>query len=305
VARRHVLVLGGTGFVGRHLVAQLLAEGDRVTVLSRGVDPHKKRLLSREASIIEGDVGHPDFLRAVLDDVDAVANLIGILNERGDSGAGFAHVHVELLETLIQAMREMGVARLLQMSELNAGTGHSHYLESRGRAEQALRASKLDWTLFRPSVIAGPGDGLFCRFDALLRYAPLLPLGRASARFQPVWVGDVVQAFAKALADPAHIGRSYNLVGPEVMTLAEIVRAGARARGRLRGVLPLPDALGRLQAEIGEHLPGKPISRDNWRSLQTDSTSVENGLLKLGIAPTPVRSRLPEILAACPGRASP
>ena len=298
MARRHVLILGGTGFVGRHLVAHLLRERWRVTVLSRGVDPSKKQKLSRDASIIEGDVANPDFLRAVLDDVDAVVNLVGILNEQGDSGRGFEHVYVELLEALLEAMRDMGVRRLLQMSALNAGTGQSHYLEARGRAEQKVRASKLDWTLFRPSVIAGPGDGLFCRFDALLRYAPALPIGRADARFQPVWVGDVTQAFVNALADDAHVQRSYNLVGPDVMTLGEIVRASARGRGRLRAVLPLPDALGKLQAEIGEHLPGKPISRDNWRSLQTDSTSVENGLLKLGIEPTPVLSRLSEILGA-------
>ncbi|MEI2456984.1 MULTISPECIES: complex I NDUFA9 subunit family protein [Lysobacter] len=300
MARRHVLVLGGTGFVGRHLVERLLRERCRITVLSRGVEPAKKRLLSRDASLIEGDVGNPDFLRAVLDDVDAVVNLVGILNERGDSGAGFEHVFVELLDALIEAMRDMGVQRLLQMSALNAGTGQSHYLESRGRAEQRVRASKLDWTLFRPSVIAGPGDGLFCRFDQLLRYAPALPIGRAGARFQPVWIGDVVQAFANALNDDQHIGRSYNLVGPDVLTLGEIVRATARARGRLRLVLPLPDALGKLQAEVGEHLPGKPISRDNWRSLQTDSTSVENGLLKLGVEPTPVLPKLPEILGLAP-----
>ncbi|QWF17645.1 complex I NDUFA9 subunit family protein [Lysobacter capsici] len=294
--RRHVLILGGTGFVGRHLVEHLLRERCRITVLSRGVDPVKKKLLSRDASLIEGDVGNPDFLRAVLDDVDAVINLVGILNEQGDSGAGFEHVHVELLDALIEAMRDMGVMRLLQMSALNAGTGQSHYLESRGRAEQKVRASKLSWTLFRPSVIAGPGDGLFCRFDQLLRYAPLLPMGRANARFQPVWVGDVAQAFVNALNDDSHIARSYNLVGPDVMSLGEIVRATAKARGRLRAVLPLPDALGKLQAEIGEFLPGKPISRDNWRSLQSDSTSVENGLLKLGVTPTPVLPRLPEIL---------
>lgn len=300
MARCHVLILGGTGFVGRHLVEHLLRERCRITVLSRGVDPAKKRLLSREASIIEGDVGNPDFLRAVLDDVDAVVNLVGILNETGDSGAGFEHVYVELLDALIEAMRDMGVARLVQMSALNAGTGHSHYLESRGRAEQRVRASKLAWTLMRPSVIAGPGDGLFCRFDALLRYAPLLPMGRAHARFQPVWVGDVTQAFVNALNDDSHIARSYNLVGPDVMTLAEIVRAGARARGRWRAVLPLPDVLGKLQADIGEFLPGKPISRDNWRSLLSDSTSVENGLLKLGIVPTPVLPRLPEILGIRP-----
>ncbi|KRD32201.1 hypothetical protein ASE35_14355 [Lysobacter sp. Root916] len=299
-ARRHVVVLGGTGFVGRRLVARLLRDGHRLTVLSRGGDPAKRALLPRDSSLIEGDVHDSGFLRAVLDDADAVVNLIGILNERGDDGSGFERVYVGQLESLIEAMREMGVRRLLQMSALGAGSGDSHYLQARGRAEQRVRASGLDWTLFRPSVIAGPGDGLFCRFDQLLRFAPALPIGRAEARFQPVWVGDVVQAYARALADGGSIGHSYDLVGPDVYTLAELVRLTARARGRLRAVIPLPQALGRLQAGIGEHLPGKPISRDNWRSLQTDSVSADNGLSQLGIAATPVAPRLREILGLEP-----
>ncbi|NUO77596.1 MAG: complex I NDUFA9 subunit family protein [Lysobacter sp.] len=301
-AQRHIVVLGGTGFVGRRLVARLLRDGHRLTVLSRGGDPAKRALLPRDSSLIEGDVHDVGFLSAVLDDADAVVNLIGILNERGDDGKGFERVYVTQLEALIEAMRAMGVRRLLQMSALGAGSGDSHYLQSRGRAEQRVRASGLDWTLFRPSVIAGPGDGLFCRFDQLLRYAPLLPIGRADARFQPVWVDDVVSAYSRALADGGSIGQSYDLVGPDVLSLAEIVRQTARARGRLRAVIALPPKLGRLQAGIGEHLPGKPISRDNWRSLQTDSVSAYNGLPKLGIAPTPVAPRVREILGLEPAR---
>ncbi|MFC3551308.1 complex I NDUFA9 subunit family protein [Lysobacter cavernae] len=299
MARRHVVILGGTGFVGRHLVARLLQGGDRITVLSRGVDSGKRAQLPREASLIEGDVGSVDFLRAVLDDADAVVNLVGILNERGDDGAGFEQVFVGITQALITAMRDMNVRRLLQMSALNAGHGDSHYLQARGRAEQHVRGSKLDWTLLRPSVIAGPGDGLFCRFDALLRYAPVLPIGRAGAKFQPVWVGDVAEAYVRALDDPRSIGESYDLVGPDVMTLAQIVQLSARARGRHRAVIPLPDALGKLQAGIGEFLPGKPISRDNWRSLQLDSISFNDGLRRLGITPTAVEPKIAEILAGC------
>ena len=146
--------------------------------------------------------------------------------------------------------------------------------------------------------IAGPGDGLFCRFAQLLRFAPGLPLGGAGVRFQPVWVGDVAEAFAQALVDDATIGQRYDLVGPEVMTLGEIVTLTAKTKGWSRFVLPLPGMLGRVQAEVGEHLPGKPISRDNWRSLQRDSTSDDNGLPKLGIMPTDVRAKLPDILGA-------
>lgn len=300
MSRAHILMLGGTGFVGRHLAVRLLREGYRVTVLSRGGDRAKRKRLTRDASLIEGNVHDINFLRAVLDDVDAVVNLVGILNEKGDDGIGFERVFVTFLESLTIAMRDMQVSRLLQMSALNAGVGQSHYLQARGRAEALLRATKLRWTLFRPSVIAGPGDGLFCRFDALLRFAPVLPIGRAQARFQPVWVGDVVEAFVRALAEDRTVGRSYNLAGPDTMTLAQIVRATARARGRARLVLPLSDRFGALQAEIGERLPGKPISRDNWRSLQTDSISLEDGLSLLGITPTPVGPRIGAIVRGTP-----
>lgn len=299
----HVVILGGTGFVGRHLVARLLDDGHRVTVLSRGLSASAHSALPDAVDVHVGDVRDPAFLQGAFAEADAVVNLVGILNETGDDGSGFEQVFVGITEVVIAAMRAGSVRRLLQMSALHAGDGASHYLQARGRAEQRVRASALAWTLLRPSVIAGPGDGLFCRFDALLRLVPVLPIGRADARFQPVWVGDVVEAYARALGDEASIGQSYDLVGPDVMTLAQIVRMTARARGRHRPVIALPDALGRLQAEIGEHLPGKPISRDNWRSLQTDSVSADNGLPRLGITPTPVAPRLAEILGLPAGHA--
>ncbi len=289
-----VVVLGGSGFVGRRLVAHLLADGHRVCVLSR--DAGTRERVPAAAEHRAGDVYDAAFLGEPFAGTDAVVNLVGILNERGDDGRGFRRVYVELADAVIDAMRAAGVRRLLQMSALHAGDGASHYLQARGEAEAHVVASGLDWTLLRPSVIAGPGDGLFCRFAQLLRFAPGLPLGGTGVRFQPVWVGDVAEAFARALADDATIGRHYDLVGPEVMTLGEIVKLTAKTKGWSRFVLPLPDALGRVQAEVGEHLPGKPISRDNWRSLQRDSTSDDNGLPKLGIVPTDVCAKLPEIL---------
>jgi NADH dehydrogenase len=293
---RTIAILGGSGFVGRALVARLLADGHRVRVLSRSDDTRARTPSAAEHLV--GDVYAAGFLREAFAGCDAVINLVGILNERGDDGRGFRKVYVELAESVLAAMRDTGVRRLLQMSALHAGDGESHYLKARGEAETLVRASGLDWTLLRPSVIAGPGDGLFCRFAQLLRFAPGLPLGRADARFQPVWVGDVAAAFARSLVDDATIGRSYDLVGPKVMTLGEIVHLTAKTKGWSRFVLPLPDLFGRLQAEVGEHLPGKPISRDNWRSLQRDSVSADNGLPKLSIAPTDVRAKLPEILGA-------
>ena len=291
---RTITILGGSGFVGRALVARLIAGGDRVRVLSRSESTRTRT--PADAELLVGDVFDKAFLSTAFEGTDAVINLVGILNERGDDGSGFRKVYVELADVMLAAMQGGGVRRLLQMSALHAGDGDSHYLKARGEAETIVRASSLDWTLFRPSVIAGPGDGLFCRFAQLLRFAPGLPIGRADARFQPVWVGDVVDAFVRALGDDATIGHSYDLVGPEKMTLTEIVRLTAQTKGWTRFVVPLPGVLGRIQAEVGEHLPGKPISRDNWRSLQRDSTSDDNGLPKLGITPTDVRGKLPEIL---------
>lgn len=291
---RRIAILGGSGFVGRALVARLLDDGHAITVLSR--DASTRTRLPAQARHIVGDVYDAEFLRTAFAGMDAVVNLVGILNERGDDGSGFRKVYVDLAAAMIGAMHAAGVRRLLQMSALHAGDGQSHYLKARGVAETLVRESGLEWTLFRPSVIAGPGDGLFCRFAQLLRFAPGLPLGGADTQFQPVWVGDVAEAFARALDTPDSVGAAYDLVGAERMSLAEIVRLTARTRGWPRFVLPLPTALGRLQAEIGEHLPGKPISRDNWRSLQRASVSDDNGLPKLGIAPTDVRAKLPEIL---------
>lgn len=298
VTGRNIVVLGGTGFIGRRLVQRLAAGGDQVTVLSRDPGAHADRLLAPGATVRRVDVHDGVALREALvaARADAVVNLVGILNERGDDGRGFRRAHVELTGTLISACHAAGVRRLLQMSALNAGRGQSHYLASRGECEQVVRASGLDWTLFEPSVVFGPGDGLFARFAALLRLAPVLPLACAQARFAPVHVGDVVEAFARALRDRATIGEVYELYGPDVYSLQEIVRMTARQLGLRRWILPLPNGLSRLQAAVCDHVPGKPFSSDNWRSLQTDSVGGIDGLHRLGITPTRVVDVLPAML---------
>src|SRR5690606_38616456 len=223
-----LVILGGTGFVGRHLVSRLAREGHRIVLLSRNIALHSDRLLPPGVDLRELDVYDPTALQQAFAGADAVINLVGILNERGDNGRGFRRAHVELSKLVIAAMKLAGVRRLLQMSALNAGRGQSHYLKSRGEAEAAVKASGLDWTIFEPSVIFGPGDGLFCRFATLLRLAPVLPLARAGARFAPVYVGDVVEACRRALHDRRTFGEVYELYGPDVFTLREIVRMTAR-----------------------------------------------------------------------------
>ncbi len=293
---QRIVVLGGTGFVGRHLVRRLVADGHAVTVLSRNSGIHHEEVFPPEVTLRDCNVYDTAALTRALQGADAAINLAGILNERGDSGKGFRRVFVELTDALIAACHQAGVRRLLQMSALNAGRGRSHYLKARGEAEAHVKASGLDWTIFQPSVIFGEGDGLFCRFAGLLRWMPVLPIARGGAKFAPVFVGDVAEAFRRALADRRTIGQVYELYGPDVFTLAEIVRMTARTLGLKRLVIPLPDALGRLQAEVGEWLPGKPISRDNFRSLLTDSVGGIDGLHRLGIVPARVADWLPRIL---------
>ena len=293
-----IAVLGGAGFVGRALVERLVADGHAVTIISRNHARHRERQLPPGGVIRDCDEYAPRSLAHALAGCDAAINLVGILNDPGlgDFARGFERVHVELTRTLIGACLDARVPRLLQMSALNAGRGHSHYLRTRGHAEELVKASTLDWTIFQPSVIFGPGDGLFCRFAALLRLAPALPLARAGAKFAPVWIGDVAAAFARALADPVTFGQTYELYGPDVLTLAQIVQMTARQMGLRRFVLPLPDALGRLQALAMDFVPGKPFSSDNYRSLRTDSVGGIDGLHRLGIAPTRIAAILPDIL---------
>lgn len=292
----HVVVLGGTGFVGRHLVPRLATEGWRVTVLSRNRNLQRELLVLPQVRVESTDVHSAEALRAALRGADAVINLVGILNEPGLGGRGFERAHVTLTRNVIAACRGSGVRRLLQMSALNAGRGRSHYLRTRGDAEAAVRESGLDWTIFQPSVIFGAGDGLFGRFHALLRLAPVLPLARAGAKFAPVFVGDVVRAFVRALRDPATHRQTYELYGPEVMTLAQIVRYTARAARLRRLVVPLPDAIGRLQGLAMDFVPGKPFSTDNYLSLQVDSVGGIDGLYRLGIDKTPVDAIVPALL---------
>ncbi|MEO8160080.1 MAG: complex I NDUFA9 subunit family protein [Arenimonas sp.] len=291
-----IVVLGGPGFIGRPLLARLLRDGHQVALLSRNLGIHAERLLPPGVELHQVDVYDPDALRSALTGADAVINLVGILNEAGDNGRGFRRAHVELTKLVVAACELAGVRRLLQMSSLNAGRGNSHYLKSRGEAEAVVKASSLDWTLFEPSVVFGVGDGLFSRFGRLLQLLPVLPLACASAKFAPVYVGDVVEAIARSLRDRAAIGEVYELYGPEVFTLRQIVEMSARQLGLRRWVLPLPALLGRLQGAVCDFIPGKPFSSDNWRSLQLDSVGGIDGLHRQGITATTVRAMLPEIL---------
>ena len=281
---------GGTGFVGRELVVRLMRAGHQLRVLTRDASRADDLLTLSSVEISAGDVYDLDLLRGCLAGCDLAINLVGILNEHGHSGAGFRRAHVVFTARLLAAMAEARVPRLLHMSALNAGAGeaHSHYLASKGEAEQLVRsaASRVDWTVFRPSVIFGSADSLTNRFARLLRHsAGLLPLARAGARFAPVYVGDVAQAFMLALNGGATSRQSYDLCGPDILTLEQIVRISAAAAQLPCHIWRLPDALALLQATVMDFLPGKPFSRDNYRSLLVDSICRNDGCGRLGITP--------------------
>ena len=296
-----VCVLGGTGFVGKELVTRLARDGHWIRVPTRTSDDNDLLRVLDTVRLIRADVHDPRVLARLFSGVDVVVNLIGILNERGR--ATFKSVHVDLAAKVVAAARTAGVKRLLHMSSVgaNATSAPSKYLRSKGEAEARVRASAapLGWTIFRPSVIFGDGDSLTNRFARLLRLSGgFLPLARAGTRFAPVSVEDVGEAFRRAATDKATIGQTYELCGPHVMTLEEVVRMTAAVAGLRCSIVRLPDFVSFAQAVVMNFLPGKPFSVDNYKSLTIDAVCSEDGCARLGIVPRPMLAVLPTYLAA-------
>ena len=286
-----IAVAGGSGFLGRNLLPLLTDAGYRCTVLTR--DPEKCRdiRLLPGVHLQRANLHDVEALSQLLSGHDAVINLVGILNESGRAGKGFQKAHVDLTRNLLEAGEKAGVNRFIQVSALGADTDSpnaSHYLKSKRQAEELVQASSADATIFRPSVMFGVDDAFFNRFAELLRWLPVMPLACPNSQLQPVWVVDVAQAIRKSLASPATVGKTFPLVGPTRVSLIDVVRFTARAIGKKRLVIGLPDFLSRMQAFFCDFVPGKPFSTDNYRSLKIDNVSDENGLDELGIEPRPM-----------------
>ena len=284
-----IVVLGGTGFLGTRLVARLIKDGHQVTVLSRDRERHKHLLVLPGLALENCDVYQEPQLSERFRGKDVVINLVGIRNERGFGGSGFRRAHTELTQHMLLAARSAGVARLLQVSALKASTdAPSYYLRSKGEAEKLIRdqSTALDWSIFQPSVMFGPGDSFLNRFAGLLAAIPFaFPLARADARLQPVWVDDVVDALLRCLHGGASSRQTYELGGPQMYTLREIVGLVATLTRRRRWIVGLPNFLGRIQAFFMNFVPGRPFSGDNYRTLGVDSVCREDGFSKLGIKP--------------------
>lgn len=305
-----IAILGGSGFVGQHLLPILHGRGHGLRVLSRRPERHRALKLLPGLEVWPVDVHDEAALTRALAGCNAAINLVGILNESGHDGLGFRQVHVDLPAKLARACVHAQVGRVLHLSAAGADArqGASLYLRTKGEGEQQLRingADRLAITIFRPSVIFGPGDQFLNRFARLLRWAPgVFPLPCAQARMQPVFVGDVGLALAMALTQPDTIGQRYCLGGPRIHTLLELVRLTAKVAGIKRLVLPAPDPLARLQAAIMEYLPGKPFSRDNYRSAQVANVCETNALETVfGLAPRSVEAQLPLYLGHPKSRA--
>jgi uncharacterized protein YbjT (DUF2867 family) len=283
-------ILGGTGFLGTRLVARLIKDKHQVTVLSRDRELHKHLLVLPGLTLENCDVYEEAQLSERFRGKDAVINLVGILNERGFGGRGFRRAHLELTRVVLQAARSAGVGRLLQISALKAAMdAPSHYLRSKGAAEKLIReeGANLDWTVFQPSVMFGPGDTFLNRFAGLLGAVPFaFPLAMPHARFQPVFVDDVVDAVVRCLQQPgASRHQTYQLGGPQIYTLREIVGMVSKITGRGRLIIGLPNFAARVQALLMDFVPGRPFSSDNYHSLQVDSVCDDDGFAKLKIQP--------------------
>ena len=296
-----ICLLGGTGFVGKRLAMRLSEAGHDVVILTLHRERQRDLLVLPTVRLVQGDVYDPEFLRKQFEGRDTVINLVGILNEKGRSGRGFARAHAELPSMIVEACRQTGVTRLLHMSALHASpAAPSHYLRTKALGEDAVhRAGNPDFhvTSFRPSVIFGPGDSFLNRFAGLLRLTPgVFPLACPQARFQPVYVEDVVRAFVESLDNHKTFGQHYDLCGPKVYTLREIVEYVARLIGKRVCIIGLNDALSYLQAATLEFVPDKPFSLDNYRSLKVDSVCEQGFPAVFGITPASLEQIAPAYL---------
>ena len=288
-----ILLIGGSGFIGSHVAARLSSQNLQLTIPTRHRERARHVVLLPMADVIESRLASDAELDALTAGAGAVINLAGVLHSSwGDPyGPEFAATHVELPRRLVESCRRTGVRRLIHVSALGVGDDPaqlpSMYLRSKADGERLVRESGLDWTILRPSVVFGPDDRFLNLFARLMRLAPVMPIARARTRFQPVYVGDVAQAIVNVLSLGASFGKTYELAGPEVFTMAELVRLVGRWSGCERPVWELPYTLGQMQASILEHMPGPTLmSRDNFDSMAIDNVASGPMHPDLGITPT-------------------
>jgi NADH dehydrogenase len=292
----NVLVVGGTGFIGQHLCAELDERGHDVTALSRDPDPSD---VPEGVETAMGDVTAYDSIEAAFEGRDAVVYLVALSPLFEPDGGNELHdeIHRGGTENCLRAAEEHGVERFVHLSALGADPdGPTHYIRAKGRAENLVRESDREWVVFRPSVVFGEG-GEFVSFTKRLKglFAPGLPVyplpgGGRQTRFQPVWVGDLVPMITDAVAEDDHVGEVYEIGGPEVLTLREITRLVYDAEGKSVSIVGLPMALAGVGLKTLSVVPGFPMGGDQYRSLQFDNTTSHNDVSAFGLDPDDLRT---------------
>jgi len=290
-----ILVIGGTGFIGQRLIARLSGAHHRIVVPTRKLRHGRDLRLLPTVDIVETDIFNDAALAPLIEAADAVVNLVGVLHsspaaEGQAYGAEFARAHVELPQK-IATLCARQQKRLLHVSALGSDPGRtqlpSGYLRSKAAGEQAIADSGLtDYTILRPSVVFGPGDSFLNLFAKLQRFIPVMALARGGAQLQPVFVGDLVTAMDNVLDNPATFGKAYEVAGPEIFTLRELVKLAGVYSGHPRMIVDLPDSIGALQALALEYAPGPTLmSRDNFESLAKPNIATGPMAPELGITP--------------------
>jgi NADH dehydrogenase len=298
---KRVCVIGGSGFVGGHVVHMLSAQRYQVRVPTRDRERAKPLILLPTVDVVDANVHDTVSLKQLLLGMDVVINLVGVLHD-GRGERGFDKAHVELTRKIIAACADTGVRRYVHMSALGAGVdGPSRYQRTKGAAEALVRASNLDWTIFRPSVVFGYNDRFLNMFAQLLKMLPVMFLARPQARFQPVHVEDVAAAMVAAIDSRATYGKSYDLCGPRIYTLRELVACVGVITGHRRPIIGLGDALSYMQALALELLPGKLMTRDNYHSMAVDNIS--SAPFPFGMQPAALEAVAPAWLGIASPRA--
>jgi len=300
---RKICLLGGTGFVGRHLANRLHNMGWQIQIPTRRRERHPELQVLPSVKLVSCNIHDQKELNAQLAECEAVVNLVGILNESGHNGQGFRKVHVDLPLKIITACHANGIRRVLHLSALNADArnGKSHYLRTKGEGEDVLHASRdVDVTSFRPSAIFGKDDQFLQKFAFLRKLFPaffILPC--ANARLAPVWIEDVIEAMVTSLEeDEKHYDKRYNLCGPNAYTLKELVEYVDELIGTKHALIPLNDKMSRMEGRFLDFMPPKfkLFSTDNYNSLQVDSVcDSKNDLWALNIKPHTIEAIMPKV----------
>jgi uncharacterized protein YbjT (DUF2867 family) len=302
-----VVVTGGSGFIGRRVVGVLADAGHEVTVVSRHGEASRAASgkdvgVDRRARYARGDVSSGDGLVEAMRGHDAVIHLVGIIAEKGRQT--FAAVHVGGTSKVIEAAQQAGVRRYLHMSALGADpASRSGYARSKGEAEAVVRSSGLDYTIFRPSLVFGPGDDFFGRvLRNLVSQAPIVPvIGAGEFPFRPVWVGDVARAFLGALEDPSTAGKIFDVTGPREYTFRELLQLELKALGKRKPLVGVPIALMNAAVPLMNLLPNPPITRDQYAMLLAGNTAdPEPARRALKLELRPLEGELPGILKGAP-----